>query len=265
MNLEPSMMMADIIENRKISRDCHKIVFNLKVEALPGQFVMIWIPGIDEIPISISHLEKETIGITVKIVGEATDILCTLKKGDRTRIRGPYGKSFEVKGDNPVLVAGGIGTAPLHFLASSLCEKKIHSSIIIGAKTESELSLVSDFKGLGCEVIMATDDGSEGFPGTASDCLKNELDNERKFDSIYCCGPEKMTRSIADIAGKRNIWGQAALERLMKCGIGLCGACAINDKLVCRDGPIFDLSMILSLSEFGSSCRDSAGRTRAIK
>jgi len=264
MSTKPSFVVARLIENKIIARDCHTLIFNGDMCASPGQFVMIWIPGVDEIPMSISHQAENRIGITVKIVGEATQALASLTRGTRVRIRGPYGRPFEIKGQNPVLVAGGIGVAPLHLLACSMRGKRIRGTVIIGAKTEREISLKKDFEELGFETIVATDDGSAGYHGTASDCLRKELSQERGFDFVYCCGPEAMIKSILEISNKRGILGQAALERLMKCGIGICGACAINDKLICKDGPVFDFSQLKNLSEFGKCRRDSSGRTRVI-
>jgi len=264
MTSEHLMFVTRLVENRPVAKDCHSLFFAGDIRSSPGQFIMIWLPGVDEIPMSISHVGNGRFGVTVKVAGEATEALCSLRKDARVRIRGPYGRPFEIKGRNPALVAGGIGAAPLLLLACSMRDLGIHGTTILGARTANELPLVDEFESLGFEVLLSTDDGSKGYCGTASDCFRNELASGRGFDSVYTCGPEAMIRSICDISLKRGLWGQAALERLMKCGIGICGACAIDDKLVCRDGPVFDFTQLQSLSEFGKCRRDASGRAEAI-
>ncbi|MEM2839130.1 MAG: dihydroorotate dehydrogenase electron transfer subunit [Thermoplasmata archaeon] len=264
MSLDRVMIVSRLVENRHIARGCHDLLFSGELKASPGQFVMIWIPGSDEIPMSISRLEPGGIGLTVKIAGEATKALSSLRKGDRVRIRGAYGRPFDIKGRNAVLVAGGIGAAPLLFLANTMRDKNIKATVILGARTEKEIPLQKEFERLGFETLFSTDDGSKGFCGTASDCFRNEIASGRDFDAVYCCGPEAMISDVCEIASRKGLWGQAALERYMKCAIGICGACAINDKLVCRDGPVFDFSQLQHLSEFGKCKRDASGRARAI-
>jgi dihydroorotate dehydrogenase electron transfer subunit len=212
------------------------------MRAEPGQFLMLWVPGIDEVPMSISHIGKGEIGVTVKAVGEATNALCSLQKGGRVRIRGPLGRGFSIRGKSPMLVAGGVGSAPLLPLAEKMMENGVRPTIILGAKTKKQLVLVEDFKETGLEVLFASDDGSIGFHGTASDLLAETLDGRTDCDAVYACGPEPMLEPVASIAKKWSIWGQVAMERLMKCGIGVCGSCAVNGKLVCRDGPVFDIA-----------------------
>lgn len=255
--------LATILTQRRHSgENCFSLFFDGSLPAKPGQFAMIWIPGIDEIPMSISHMQADEIGITVKVVGDATDALCSLKKGDRVRIRGPFGRGFDLNGKNPIIVAGGVGSAPLLPLAKMLSKEIARPTIVIGAKTKKELVLIDEFKDLGLDTLIASDDGSIGYHGTAAELLAETLDDKADFDAIYCCGPEPMIESIAKTAEKWSIWGQAALERLMKCGIGICGSCAINEKLVCRDGPVFDFSELKQLPEFGKMKRDASGRSR---
>lgn len=262
MRVEHSYLSAALSQKRAAGENCHTLLFSGKMQVRPGQFVMVWVPGIDEVPMSVSHMSENEIGVTVKIVGEATDSLCSLKKGDRVRIRGAYGKGFELRGKNPIMVAGGVGSAPLLPLARMLAEDVARPTVIIGAKTKRELILIDDFKDLGVDTLIASDDGSIGYHGTASDLLSETLDERGDYDSLYCCGPEPMMESVAKTAWKWGIWGQAALERLMKCGIGVCGSCAINEKLVCRDGPVFDFSELKDLPDFGRIKRDAAGRAR---
>jgi len=259
---EHACIAAPLLQKRQSGGDCQTLFFSGSLQAKPGQFVMIWIPGLDEIPMSLSYIGANEMGVTVKVVGEATDALCSVRRGDRVRIRGAYGRGFDLKGKNPILVAGGVGAAPLLPLAKTLSEEVSRPTVLLGAKTKRELVLVDEFKDLGLDTLIASDDGSIGYRGTASTLLSDTLDDRGDCDAIYCCGPEPMIESIAKTAEKWSIWGQAALERLMKCGIGICGSCAINEKLVCRDGPVFDLSELKQLPEFGKVTRDAAGRSR---
>lgn len=237
---DPEYTVSKILYCDEIADGCFKIGFDATLEFRPGQFVMVWLPEVDEIPMSVSHSGPGSIGITVKMVGEATEALCRVSRGDRVRVRGPYGKGFEPSGKKALLVAGGVGSAPLLPVAKHLIDRDSEILAVIGARTESELILAGEFSDLGADVVVSTDDGSAGFHGTASE-LCSETVEKREFDSIYCCGPEPMIRAVVDVAQSRGIWGQASVERLIKCGIGLCGSCAISNRLVCRDGPVFDL------------------------
>lgn len=262
---KPADYLTAVLSDKKRSGEgCSVLSFRGTMQAAPGQFAMVWIPGVDEIPMSLSHISPGEIGITVKGIGEATNALCSLQKGDRVRIRGPFGRGFTPKGRNPLLIAGGVGSAPLLPLARLFAEGGVRPTVIIGAKRKGELVLVNEFRELGIEVLTASDDGSIGFHGTASDLFAKTLDGKADYDAAYACGPEQMLDSVAKTARKWNIWGQVALERLMKCGIGICGSCAINHKLVCKDGPVFDFAELKTLPDFGSMKRDSAGRARSL-
>jgi dihydroorotate dehydrogenase electron transfer subunit len=107
-------------------------------------------------------------------------------------------------------------------------------------------------------MIVSTDDGSFGIKGFTTDVLMDLLKKE-KFDCVYTCGPEVMMKKVFDICDDKGIKCQASLERYMKCGFGLCGTCCIDDKLICKDGPVFDSNQLRKLSEFGVFNRDKSG------
>lgn len=244
MNSPAGYHIVRLSDKRKISDDCSTLLFNKGILVAPGQFIMIWIPGVDEIPMSVSHSGENSSGITVKMVGNATKILGSMNIGARLRIRGPYGRGFTPRGKNALLIAGGVGAASLTLLSRQLVSDNCRVVAIIGAKKKDELVLVDDFQDSGAETRIATDDGSAGFKGTAS-ALFSETIQKEDFDSIYCCGPEAMIRSVAEEAFKLQNWGQAAMERLMRCGIGICGSCAIGKELVCKNGPVFDFEQLM--------------------
>jgi len=213
----------------------------LCAKAKPGQFLMLWIPRVDEIPLSILNAGDGEVSVAVKAVGEATQALHGLKGGDTIGVRGPFGNSFTENYGRILMVGGGTGTAPLLFLAKKLAAKAERLSFVMGAKTKSELLFLRELDALCTEqsAIATTEDGSYGFQCLATEPLEKLLDRE-KFDMVYTCGPEAMVRQVFELAEQRGIAIEASLERLMRCGIGLCGSCVIGKYRVCRDGPVFN-------------------------
>lgn len=212
--------------------------------AQPGQFLMIWIPEVDEIPMSISSVAgQDEVWITVKKVGEATSAIHRIINGGVLGLRGPYGTSFSVQGSNVLVVAGGIGAAPLLFLTERLVEKNRRITVVLGARSAEKLALHKNFEKLlgrsdESKVTVATDDGSSGTKGCASDVAR-EMIKGKEFDRIYTCGPEPMIHRVLTYAAEKGVEVEASLERYMRCGIGLCGSCYIGKCLVCKDGPVF--------------------------
>ncbi len=222
--------------------------------AEPGQFVMIWIPGVDEIPLSLSSVRPNGFSsVTVAEVGEATRALNNLKTGDLIGVRGPFGTSFEITGKKVLLIGGGVGMAPLFFLIDKLVKENVKAKVIEGAKTRSKLVFLDNLKNLSesgkIEVIFATEDGSYGAKGLATELAENILRCE-KFDAIYACGPEKMIRKAYELAILYSTDFQASLERYMRCAIGICGSCVIGKYRVCRDGPVFDKRKIKNIENY---------------
>jgi len=210
-------------------------------KAKPGQFLMLWIPGVDEIPLSILNATEDgEISVAVKAVGDATQHLHTMKTEATIGIRGPFGNNFTPNQGNILLIGGGTGTAPLLFLAKTLSNKAKKITCIIGARAENELLFLNELNQICQEnLITTTNDGTHGIQGLVTDPLTSRLTQE-KFDAIYTCGPEVMVKKIFEITQKHNLSLEASLERLMRCGIGLCGSCVIGKYRVCKDGPIFN-------------------------
>ncbi|MFP3952403.1 MAG: dihydroorotate dehydrogenase electron transfer subunit [Candidatus Bathyarchaeia archaeon] len=230
-------------------------------DAVPGQYLMIWLPGIDEVPMSLSTIGDDGLNsITVRAVGEATEALCGLRVGDEIGIRGPFGRGFRIDGSKPLLVGGGTGISALSPLAFKLVENGVEPTFIIGSRTFEELIFRDRLHGLlEGKLVEATDDGTFGYHGYASECAFTLI--EQGFDSIYTCGPELMIASIFKKAEFLDIPVQASLERHIKCSMGICGSCAIGPYRVCKDGPVFDTDMLRSVvNELGVSRLDSSGR-----
>jgi len=233
-------------------------------EAGPGQFVMVWIPGVDEIPMSLSYLMgKGYCGVTVRSVGEATQALHTVKVGDNVGIRGPYGNGFKItEGAKALVVGGGTGIACVAPLIERLSMRSDELAIVMGARTKAELLFLERIKKTTAKartrLLASTDDGSYGSKALASEVAITVMENA-KFDIAYACGPELMIKRIAEKCIDKAIPLQASLERLMKCGVGICGSCVIGGYRVCKDGPIFNAESLRKLPEFGAYRRDASG------
>jgi len=268
---------AKIIKNIAVAPKYYKIVLSclpIAKDANAGQFVAIKITDTYEPllrrPFSIHKLSGPGIEILYEIVGRGTEILSQKKAGEYLDIIGPLGNGFNYKSQvtpspslgtlfgrsSPVLVAGGMGVAPLLFLAEKIVTRSggrqvtRRPLVLIGAKTRSDVLCEKEFRKLGCNVKIATDDGSRGYKGYVTELLKKELSTiNYQLSTIYACGPRPMLKETAAISKKYNIPAQVSLEEHMACGIGACLGCAVNTKQgykrVCQDGPVFDADEIV--------------------
>ena len=221
-------------------------------KAQPGQFLMLWIPNKDEIPLSVMNTLGNTVFVTVKNVGDATHKLHQMKKGDIIGVRGPFGNHFTPKKGNVLLIGGGTGTAPLLFLAKKLAKRAKHLDFIIGAKTRDELLFVDQSNSLYMkQPIITTEDGTYGLKCLATQPLEQLLAKKGayKLDMVYACGPEPMIRQVLNLAEVHGFPLEASLERLMRCGIGICGSCMIGKYRVCKDGPVFDSKQLREVKD----------------
>ena len=235
-------------------------------KATAGQFVMTWIPGVDEVPMSLSIIGvKGVSAITVREVGEATAALHRLGRGDVFGVRGPCGRGFAETGRDALIVGGGMGMAPLLPLARRLAKAKARLTCIIGAKTCGELLFLDELEGLGkVKVLAVTEDGSYGLKGLATDLVAQVL-KERGFGVVYTCGPERMMFKVYQLAERHGVEVQASLERIMRCSVGLCGSCVIGGFRVCRDGPVFTNKQLkLAKEEFGKTKHNHTGTKTKI-
>lgn len=250
--------IVKILETKVEATNVKTFKFEYPGKMIPGQFFMIWIPGIDEIPMSVSYIEKDVKGITFKRVGDATNALFNLKSGDKIGVRGPYGTGFKITGKRILFVGGGTGIAMIAPAVEEAINKNISSDVILGVKNKNEIFFENRLKKCGAKIHISTDDGSKEYKGFATDLAIAFLITE-KFDSVLTCGPEIMMKKLLDLSG--NISFQASLERYMKCGIGLCGQCCVGKGLrVCEDGPVFDGKTLKKVEDFGAFKRDSTGK-----
>ena len=229
---------------------------------LPGQFAMVWIPGVNELPMSVMiSRESGKAAFTVRKHGPASTGLFNIKVGGQIGVRGPYGNSFDLKKGKILLVGGGTGLVPMMRLLTFVTPTD-DVTVLIGAKSKEEVFFENLANSLlennSHHVIVSTDDGSYGEKGFVTD-LVEKLVNEDHYDGVYVCGPEIMMYKTVQSAHSRGIFVQASLERMMKCGVGICGSCCVGADLACRDGTVFDGDHLSKNKEFGHFHRNKAG------
>ena len=250
--------MSDVVTIKNVieeAYDTKTFIFDWDAEAKPGQFIMIWIPGIDEIPMSISGISEKTKSVTVKAIGEATRKIHELVPGDRIRIRGPYGNGFDLDCGEKLIIGGGVGTA-----AIMPAVKATGADTIIAARSDRDVIMEDIASESSDNVWIATDDGSLGFHGNAVQLMREKV-AQKHYDCVLACGPEVMLYFTYKACEELGLRCQLSLERYMKCGAGVCGCCVMDDSRICKDGPVFDNEKIAKRTEFGVSKRDECGRT----
>lgn len=248
---------------KKIVQENSKVktfYFDGNLGAKPGQFILFWLPGVDQKPFAISYQENNTTGITICRVGPFTEKVFKLKAGEQVGLQGPYGTFFKTgKKKNIVLVAGGYGAAPLAFLANENTDRDI--DFIIGAKSKEKLIFLKKNENGKHHLHYCTEDGSFGFHGYVTEKLK-EIIRDKKIDLVCSCGPELMQFEIVKICQQERIPCQISLERYIKCGIGLCGHCVVDPLGIrmCKEGPVISGKLARRILEFGKYYRDAMGR-----
>ena len=228
------------------------LVLDQPLVCTPGQFVMLWLPGVGEKPFSIAGNDPLTLMIVA--VGPFSDAIHTLKLGDRLWIRGPLGQGFAPVGGHLLLAAGGYGAAPLLFLTQTARAQQLSVDVCLGARSAEDILLKKSFKNLGARVFVSTDDGSLGQRGLVTQIIETCI-KEKPPAGIYACGPVKMLEAVEVLGARMHIPCQLSWEAHMRCGIGLCGHCELilsgvapaqvssaphhrPGWLVCLDGPV---------------------------
>ncbi|MBW2631348.1 MAG: dihydroorotate dehydrogenase electron transfer subunit [Deltaproteobacteria bacterium] len=260
---------ATVFSQRETVREHFLIVLKVPAffrESLPGQFVMVRMKNCSHPflsrPFSIysvySHGKNTFMEILYKVVGKGTETFSRLRKGDVLNILGPLGKGFDLplECNKIVLIAGGVGIAPLSFLAER-CEKDINSAEMIcymGAGSLEALVGMDRMDGICSVVKISTDDGSWGHSGPVTELFGRDMELYADNDSrIYSCGPNPMLRSLHELLKDRPVACQVSLEERMACGIGACLGCVVKTKSgdeggglvrVCKEGPVFDINSV---------------------
>ena len=256
MNKRVTLTIAKIEHETK---DIKTFTFKHKLDAKPGQFIMLTDFEGGEKPFSISDCNENEFSITVKKIGEFTTSLFSKREGDLMSFRGAYGSSFFISNKKVLLVGGGYGVPPLYFLAKRLLKAGAEVVVVNGARTEEDLLFADKFKELDIKYINITEKGDLGKKGTSVD-LAEELIKKEKFDILYAAGPEKMMKSLQKVTG--DITYEFLLERYMKCAIGICGNCTVDPLGIrlCVEGPVLHKKLVEQLTEFGKYHRDASGK-----
>lgn len=230
----------------------------------PGQFFMIWVLGAEEVPMSASLIGPGgRRAVTARNFGATTAKMRTLKPGDRIGVRGPFGNGFSMKWNKPLFVGGGVGASSIITAVDAWAARGKKPSVVIGGRTKDDLLFERRLKRLGADLHLTTDDGSKGTKGTAV-ARAMDLVDARGLTDIIACGPERMLVALQRESAKRRVRVEAALERLMKCAMGVCDICSIDGLRVCRDGPIFDSKFLASSSQFGKVELNACGHLEPI-
>ena len=281
-----------IVEIRRETPLVKTFVFDTDIDAQPGQFIMLWIPGVDEKPMSIADTHPLT--LSVARVGPATIALHEMNVGDYVGWRGPFGRPYRLEVDRPaLLVAGGYGSAPLYMLATQALAHGMEVTVAIGARVADELLYAGRFEQLGIRLLLSTNDGSRGVKGFVTAAIQQAFLADEPSDqqepatirpvpedsiplaepalhspipnfTVYACGPEPMLVAVYNLCHAHGWHGQLSVERYMKCGFGICGQCALDDLLVCIDGPVLTLDQLESKRDFGHFHRGPTGRRLEI-
>lgn len=230
----------------------------------PGQFFMIWVFGAEEVPMSASLIGKDgRRAVTARNFGATTARMRELKAGDRIGLRGPFGKGFSLAWKKPLFVGGGVGMSSIITAIDAYAAKGRKPTVIIGGRAAGDLLYEKRLKRMGAEVHLTTDDGSRGYKGTAV-ARAAELMDERKFSHVVTCGPERMLVALLEAASRRKVEVEAAVERYMKCAMGVCDICAIDGVRVCREGPIFGSAFLRGSKQFGKFELNTSGHLEPI-
>jgi dihydroorotate dehydrogenase electron transfer subunit len=258
-----------VIANTEVSSGYYRMRLTAPpqmLESRPGQFVMVKVrDAIDPLlrrPFGIFDLgvippdytggsDQPYLEMLYRVVGKGTAMLSVLHHGDHLDILGPLGRGFEqgAPAEEKILVGGGVGLAPLYYLAKELVGRS-RVRLFIGGRTKEDILCVTEFERLGVETYVATDDGTLGDAGLVTEVMERHLVEERNGMSIFACGPMPMLRAVADISRRTMIPCQVSLEAYMACGMGACLGCVVKGRdheeqspdyrCVCKDGPVFD-------------------------
>lgn len=250
--------VCTVVERVRETPSTVTLRFDYPAVSRPGQFVMIWLPGDDELPMSLSYVGSRK-GVTIKTMGATSRRVQGIEVGAQVGIRGPYGNAFDLAPRRVLVVAGGSGAAVLAPAAEEARSRGAEVTVALGATTASELLFESRFAGMGARVVCATDDGTTGRKGYVT-ALVGELIETGSYDSVWTCGPEVMMRKVIEAARPAAVPVICSVERHMKCALGLCDACSLGPYHVCVDGPVFDGQVLSRIPDFGAFKRDPAGR-----
>jgi len=263
----PLMDFPLVVKIKKIKQETPQtksFVFEYPKRAKPGQFVNIWLPGVNERPMSISFDDGKNYTLAIAAAGESTRQMHALRVEDKIGIRGPYGTHYQWKdGQRIAMLPGGYGAGPTYWMATLATKCKI--DFFLGARDKSLLLFADKIKKLkNVRFLPSTNDGSAGFKGFNVECWMQEMERGVKYDSVITIGPELMMYAVSKQCAKRKVPCQLSIERYMKCAFGICGNCCVDDLgiTMCQQGPVVDNTLAGKIAEFGQYHRDDVGRKK---
>ena len=230
--------LFEIIDNRKIAKNTYEMILSGDTSHItaPGQFVNLKLSGFYlRRPISVCNLEGDLLTLIYKVVGEGTEAMAKMEKGEKLEVLTGLGNGYDLSlsGDTPLLIGGGAGVPPMFLLARRLVAEGKKPRAILGFGTKDEVFYKEEFEKIGVPVTVTTVDGSEGVKGFVTNAM------ESGYSYFYTCGPEPMLKAVYD---KSETSGQFSFEERMGCGFGACMGCSCKtkygNKRICRDGPV---------------------------
>ncbi len=251
-----------VVQQIQIDEQIYRLVLHadkIAQSASPGQFVHLKVA--DQLnpllrrPFSIHRVlrEKGQVELLYRVIGCGTSLMKKAEPGDSFHLMGPLGKGFflEEKFTTAIIVAGGMGVAPVFFLIDELLDRGKHVIFFWGARCGSEFFDISELQKSGIDVHLATEDGSQGVHGLITDSLQTFLNQHAEDRSLMgvVCGPKAMLKKVQELAIPTSFQWQVSMEETMACGMGVCQGCAVKLKkagvqMVCSDGPVFDLKKV---------------------
>lgn len=247
------LVEAVVLSTERVAPDHHRLVLHapdVARAARPGQFVMVrcgfcWDPLLRR-PFSVAGVDREagTVTLLVRVVGRGTALLAGAAPGHVLSLLGPLGRGFTLPagGESVAVIGGGMGLAPLLFVVDELLARGCRVRVLAGARSRAYLFVPEPVPG--CEVLVATEDGSAGRLGPVTVLLSFVGPEVRRY---YACGPREMLRAVAAEMERRGLPGEVCLEERMACGVGACRSCVCRVRrgggaawaAVCAEGPVF--------------------------
>lgn len=259
----PLYLKGEVKENKNVGSVYHRLRISLPQSIgsiIPGQFAMLSVEGTEDMllprPFSIHDFDKDGdaswLDFLFKVVGKGTALLAHLTVGSPIKILAPLGNGFPdpPPGYKIIIVAGGMGIAPLFPLVLRLRTSQSSITVLYGAKSQEDLVCLPELLDIGTiSVKITTEDGTQGEKGRVTHLLKHEKNKGEPKTVLYACGPEPLLKIVSDFARKLKVPCWISIERLMACGVGACLSCVVMSsegyKRVCCDGPIFDAKDIV--------------------
>lgn len=238
-----------IVSNRKVADHTYEMILAGDTTSLktPGQFIAIKVPDYYlRRPMSVSDWDDTSLRIFYKTVGHGTTAMTKIQDGALDVLLG-RGNGFclqDAGNRTPMLIGGGVGVPPLFALAKAFVKEGKRPVVLLGFNTANEIFLAGEFEALGCDLRIATMDGSTGTKGTVLECLQDVLaERPAKGFYVYTCGPRPMFQALYRAMEQEHMDGAFSLEERMGCAVGICMGCTVETvdgpKRVCKEGPVF--------------------------